>query len=224
MFYRYEVLNHVKAKHISNLFDTGIWEDGSESGSKNKKLKNNLQLCRDSALACWRLFEEDYTNHPIVYGSLVTSAYTLPHFCKYSVGCHYDWHVDHTHMGEGIGIRADISTTVFLNDPEEYEGGVLELKFGTETLEIKLPSGWAFSYPTGIKHRVTPITSGERRVAVLWSQSRFKEPMDRMAYANIKETSLKYNITSPDHPGWGLQNALDNAEMHLLRTKGDLRS
>ena len=222
MFYRYELLNRVKLNHILNVFDSGDWEDGSKSGSKEKKLKDNIQLCKEHSHACWQLFEEEYTNHSIVNGSLVTVAYTLPNFCRYGVGSHYDWHVDYAYMGGDCRLRSDISTTVFLNDPEEYEGGVLELKFGTEVFEIKLAAGWAFSYPTGIQHRVTPITSGERKVAVLWSQSKFKDPMDRLTYANMVETSNKYNITSPDHPGWELQSSLDNAKMHFLRSKGDV--
>jgi PKHD-type hydroxylase len=226
MFYRYEVLNSIKISHIRNLFDIGTWEDGSVTGSSDKNIKNNLQLDPENSLACWNLFEKDYIDHPIVTGSLVTCTYTIPTFSKYGPGCHYGWHYDHAYMGSSAGnsMRSDISTTVFLNDPEEYEGGVLELLIGTETLEIKLPAGWAFSYPTGTKHRVTRVTSGERRVAVLWGQSRFKEPMDRMAYANMIETTLKYNILTADHPAWEMQCALDIAKMHLLRSKGDVRS
>lgn len=221
MFYRYELLSSVQVGHILNLCDTGTWKDGKKSGSSDKRVKNNFQIDKQSAYACWSILEGAMENCDVIRNSILSCAYTLPHFCKYGVGCHYDWHTDHAHMGSDQNLRSDVSTTVFLN--EDYEGGELEIKLGTELISVKLPAGWAFSYPTGISHRVKPITAGERKVAVLWVQSSLKDPMDRLAYARMQEciTNKEY---SPDSPEWEMVRVIDEQKMHLLRTKGDLRS
>jgi PKHD-type hydroxylase len=90
-------------------------------------------------------------------------------------------------MGLAIGppMRADISLTVFLNEPEEYDGGELILNSRVNPQPIKLPAGNAIVYPTGEFHRVDPVTSGVRSMAIAWVQSIIRDAHQRQIITDI---------------------------------------
>ena len=94
----------------------------------------------------------------------------------------YGAHVDNPMMAAETGgpaLRTDVSVTVFLNAPEDYDGGELQIKGDRGDAKIKLPAGDAVVYPTGAIHQVLPVTKGERRVAVSWMQSMIADPTRR---------------------------------------------
>ncbi len=93
-------------------------------------------------------------------------------FARYGPGDAYDMHVDHPVMTAADGmLRSDLSFTLFLSDPSEYEGGELIMHGISTHQAIKLPRGSVVVYPTTVPHRVAPVTSGERWVGVGWVQS-----------------------------------------------------
>ena len=147
-----------------------------------------------------------------------------PQHSEYPEGGHYDWHTDQFLMPVNEEVRK-ISMTLFLNDPDEYEGGELLLRQGTEIREIKLPAGWAFTYPTGTEHKVNKIISGERRVAVWWTTSTLRNLEDRqLAVYNCqaKEELLKNHPTA-ENPGdidYLTYRALEEQINSLMRFKG----
>ena len=98
-----------------------------------------------------------------------------PFYASYQVGMAYGEHIDDPVMGEHPRYRSDLAITVFLNSPEDYDGGELEIQtpFGQQT--IKLPAGDAILYPATTRHAVKPVTRGERLVAVTWVQSLIKD-------------------------------------------------
>jgi PKHD-type hydroxylase len=98
---------------------------------------------------------------------------------RYRPGMHYGAHVDQALMGEAPLWRTDLSLTLFLNSPEEYDGGELVLESGNSESRVKLPARALVCYPTGQLHRVEPVTRGERRVVVSWIQSHVREPAAR---------------------------------------------
>jgi PKHD-type hydroxylase len=95
------------------------------------------------------------------------------HFSRYEVGMTYGDHVDNSVMGIGVGnpMRADLSMSLFLNDPEDYDGGDLVLNSRLAPRSLKLSAGDAIVYPTDEFHRVEPVTRGVRKVAITWMQS-----------------------------------------------------
>lgn len=90
---------------------------------------------------------------------------------RYRAGMSYGWHVDDALMGQGQVFRSDLSMTVFLSTPEEYEGGALEIRGASGAARFKLGAGDAIVYRTGDLHQVQPVHVGERLVIVCWIES-----------------------------------------------------
>lgn len=92
-------------------------------------------------------------------------------FSRYREGMSYGAHIDDAIMGRGQLARSDVSMTLFLNAPEDYDGGELVMAMGGSELSYKLPAGAAAFYPSTTLHRVVEVTRGRRDVAVTWIQS-----------------------------------------------------
>ena len=121
-----------------------------------------------------------------------------PLFNRYRTDMTYGWHVDDALMGPHEQWRTDVSVTVFLNQPDEYEGGELEIDsaFGLQT--VKLPAGAAVVYPSSTLHRVTPVTEGERLAAVTWVQSKVRDPGHREILADLDRVRHRMSELDPD--------------------------
>ena len=127
-------------------------------------------------------------------------AMTCPRSTKNSIfsrigrGGYYKPHIDDVFTGH-------YSTTVFLNDPDEYKGGELQLSIDGEMHDIKLKKGWAVTYSTGIPHQVKKVTSGKRYVSVFWTTSRIPDIVDRELYYELSkiEKSLKISYKIHDN-------------------------
>jgi PKHD-type hydroxylase len=222
MFFRYELLNDVNLKHVQDFYSFSDFNDGARTGANDKRIKNNVEMQDEHSKAAWNIIWDNFQKHIIPTHYMWTCTSTVALFVKYTEGMHYNWHCDSPYMGGGA--RTDFSTTVFLNEPDEYEGGELVLKQGTETFEVKLPAGWAFTYPTGTSHMVKEVTSGERNVAVFWSTSMFRCEEDRrIATYNyeMKEELLKLypNATSPDDIHYDITRMQDQQLNALMRYK-----
>lgn len=100
-------------------------------------------------------------------------------FSRYEPGMEYGIHVDNAIMSGRPPVRSDISMTVFLSHPGEYDGGELIMESGAGELPFKLPPGSAILYPSTALHRVAPVTRGVRTAAVTWIQSLVREPAHR---------------------------------------------
>jgi PKHD-type hydroxylase len=150
------------------------WRLGAETaGWHAREVKNNRQLDRSSPLH-QRLAAElgdVVLAHPLVQAAaLPLRAHGLL-FSRSGPGEGYGRHVDNAYMADG---RSDLSFTVFLSDPGDYEGGALVLESPGGEQEVRLAAGEAFVYPSTLLHRVDPVRSGERLVAVGWLQSRIR--------------------------------------------------
>jgi PKHD-type hydroxylase len=103
-----------------------------------------------------------------------------PFLTRYRPGMKYGAHTDAAYIRmPGGELRSDLSCTIFLNDPESYEGGALHIRLGDADLHFKLKSGEAIVYPSDTLHEVEPITKGERLVAITFIQSRIPDPFRR---------------------------------------------
>ncbi|MGE0408271.1 MAG: Fe2+-dependent dioxygenase [Amphiplicatus sp.] len=165
--------------------DAASWVDGrATAGAQSGEKKHNLQL-PEGAPEARRLGEE-------VLAALARSALFVsaalplrifpPLFNKYEGGGRFDAHVDNAIRavpGTPVRLRTDLSATLFLSDPDSYDGGelVVETSFGAQ--EIKLAAGDLVLYPASSLHRVAPVTRGARLAAFFWIQSMIRSNEDR---------------------------------------------
>ena len=167
--------------------------------------KNNLEMEKDSVEPGHKYFEH-YRKHSYYgrcfdlvkdavenNGPLRTHTMMNRHnnfiFSKYVTGGYYNQHVDNQKMGP---IRTDYSCTLFINNPEDYDGGELCIDVGTHEVKYKLEAGKAIIYPTGVRHRVDKVTSGERHVCVFWIESALQDTRMREIYRGIDMMINKY--------------------------------
>ena len=155
------------------------WIDGSTTaGWHARELKRNHQLDGASALhrqLASRL-EASLAAHPLLQAAAFPRRIHSLLFSRSGVGEGYGRHVDNAWMAAG---RSDLSFTVFLSEPDAYAGGDLVLETSSGEEALRLPAGHAVIYPSTQLHRVEPVTSGERLVAVGWIESRIRHADQR---------------------------------------------
>lgn len=113
-----------------------------------------------------------------------------PLITRYKPGMKYGAHADAAYIQlPGATIRSDLSCTVFLNQPKDYEGGELQVRLGDADLKFKLPPGQAIIYPSDSLHQVVPVTRGERLVAITFIQSRVPDTFKRNLLFELNEVA-----------------------------------
>ncbi len=166
-----------EAAEILHSTLAGDWLDGAVSaGSQAASVKRNRQLDAGTDLTCAlgaRLVASLRANPLFMSAALPAKIYP-PMFNRYGVGETYGAHVDGAIMSSGNPaelMRTDLSLTVFLSEPDQYEGGelIVQTSFGDQA--VKLNAGDGILYPSTSLHRVSQVISGERICAVLWVQS-----------------------------------------------------
>ncbi len=161
------------------------WVDGRESvGPQGAQVKRNRQLREGSPLAVelGQIVSAALMNNPLFFSGVLPLRILSPYFNAYNGGEHYGLHVDGAVRAQRGGlppVRADVSTTVFLSEPEDYDGGELVVVDAYGTHEVKLPAGDAIVYPSGSVHQVLPVTRGERVASFLWTQSMVRDDSKR---------------------------------------------
>ena len=167
-----EIVKKLKAEKSS-------WQDGKETaGSHAAKIKHNSQLDRNSKLS---IEIKDLIINKIISNPLLKS-FTLPSlihavmFSRSFAGDGYGTHIDNPYMPSG---RSDLSFTLFLNEPTNYQGGELCIQTLNKTEKIKLSAGEMIIYPSTQLHSVAEVSEGERYVCVGWIQSYIQSNEDR---------------------------------------------
>lgn len=189
-----DVLDRAQVAHFRDVMSQAEWEDGrSTAGAQSSLVKNNLQLPQDGAAA--RALG-DAVLDALSASSLFVSA-ALPQkifpplFNRYGVGQSFGLHVDNAIRGvprTPVRIRTDLSVTLFLCEPDDYDGGelIIEDRFGAQ--EIKLPAGHLVLYPSTSLHRVQEVTRGERVASFFWLQSMIRDNMVRSLLFDLDQT------------------------------------
>ena len=171
-----DVLSPDDVERVRTGLDKAPFRDGkATAGSAARKVKDNLQARGDDATvqALARFVRDALERHPVFHPLVRPARWSNLIFSRYSGGQQYGLHTDDAAMrGEdGERMRTDLSFTLFLSDPDAYEGGALLLDDLDGEREFRPAPGSAVIYQTGRLHRVTPVTSGERTAAVGWIQS-----------------------------------------------------
>ncbi len=141
-----------------------------------------------------------------------------PCFNRYSETQEYGFHVDAAIMripNTNEVLRSDMSMTVFLSEPEEYQGGelIIATEFGEQ--QIKLPAGYAVLYPSSSLHRVTPVTKGERIAAITWMQSMISDTPLRQTLYQLDQSIQ--NLITQGHTDRAELDNLHNVYHNLIR-------
>ena len=177
----HELLNSEELEILRKSLETEelLWEDGRKTAGKQAaKVKNNLQLRRDSDLS--KKFSGLLTKK-ILSNELIKS-FALPKkihgtiFSKSTNGMKYGRHIDNAYMSSG---RSDLSFTIFLNCNKNYEGGALTIENLNVEEKFKLDAGEIIIYPSTYIHSVEEVTNGERLVFIGWIESYVKSIEER---------------------------------------------
>ena len=155
------------------------------------KVKQNLQLHDEAAykkssqLMLQAMFgHEDFRNYAFPVSILP------PLMTRYTPDMRYGAHADAAYLQLGnMALRSDLSCTIFLNDPDSYEGGALRIQLGTRDMRFRGPPGSAIVYPSTTLHEVEPVTKGERLVAITFIQSRVADTFQRELLYELNEVA-----------------------------------
>jgi PKHD-type hydroxylase len=195
------VLDPDRLEDARKLVAEGRFVEGVLSaGMAAKRVKNNQELTADERLMRQlnNLVMGSLVRHPIYRSAALPLKVAAPYYARYSAGMSYGNHVDDPVMGQGDVYRSDISVTIFLTGPADYEGGelVIQTPFGEQ--RVKLPAGDAVIYPSSSVHRVAEVTRGERLVAVSWIQSMIRDPDKRALLHELNQAREKLLHDQPD--------------------------
>jgi PKHD-type hydroxylase len=200
------VLSSEQIAHARGLLDSAGWVDGKvTAGPQSSRAKQNLQLPEDSPAA--RELGE------MILGALQRNALFMsaalplkvfpPLFNCYAGGHSFGSHVDNAIRqvpGTPHRVRTDLSATLFLVDPESYEGGELVVEDTYGSHRVKLPSGHMVLYPSTSLHHVTPVASGARLASFFWIQSLVRDDGRRTLLFDMDTALQRLAKDVPDHP------------------------
>lgn len=180
-----QVLDAEGIAEVRRMIDAGPWVDGNEtSGHQSRLTKRNEQLRQgcDEATKAGRFVLDALGRAPEFVAAALPLKVFPPLFNRYSGGDEFGFHVDNSIRrlaGTDFRIRSDVSCTLFLEEPEDYEGGelIVEDLFGEH--RVKLAAGDMVLYPSSSLHRVTPVTKGARASCFFWLQSMVRDDGDR---------------------------------------------
>ncbi len=197
-----EVLHKDQLKAVRDLLQNADYIDGRLSAGKTaRKVKKNHELAADSKLhgQLNNIVMNSLYNHPLYQAAVLPHRLATPFYARYEPGETYGQHVDDPIMGPMQGrYRTDVSTTLFISDPEEYEGGETVIQTQVGEQRIKLPAGSAITYPSGSLHYVAEVTRGTRLVAVTWAQSLIRDAEKRELLFNLHKTREALQKKYPD--------------------------
>ncbi len=191
------LLRDDEVRDMRSLTKADIWRDGkSTAGTRGQRVKNNLQADPEMTRLQSQIVAAALYQNGAFTQSIRPAVLTTPVFSRYLPGMEYGLHVDAAMSKDGAA-RIDVSVTVFLSDPDTYDGGELCVE-GHEP--VKLPAGHAVVYPATTLHSVAPVTRGERLAAVLWVQSRLKDPAQRQLLMDLGSVFAHLQVNAPDEP------------------------
>ena len=218
MFREIQVLDAGQVAELRAIAASANFVDGRIS-NPHSTVKQNLQLHdeaayqRSSQILTQALYgREEFQNFAFPVAMLP------PMMTRYSPDMRYGAHADAAFLQLGtVGLRSDLSCTIFLNDPKSYEGGALRIRLGTRDIAFKSEAGSAIVYPSDMLHQVEPVTKGERLVAITFIQSRIADKVRRELLYELNEVAALEGLgMAPEN-----YTRLQLVQANLLRRWGD---
>lgn len=212
------ILDQHELATVHRLIAAGTFQDGSVSaGMAARRVKHNDELALDPAQMSDlnNLVMGKLVKHPVYRSAAMPLKIAAPYYARYTAGMSYGDHVDDPIMGQGSELyRSDVSITIFLNSPDDYDGGELVIQTAFGEQQVKLPGGDAVIYPSSSLHRVTEVSRGERLVAISWIQSLVREPEKR---ALLHEMNLARETLLHEQPDAEVSAQVNHAYINLVR-------
>jgi PKHD-type hydroxylase len=188
------VLNAGELAMMRQRLGEGEWEDGgSTAGAHAQDRKANWQIRdgSDLAVSLGQLIVDRLWANPLFISAALPRQIYPPRFNRYDVGQTYGAHVDAALMrapGESRMLRTDLSSTLFLSDPDDYDGGELEIETNTGAQTVKLAAGDLVLYLATTLHRVTPVIRGSRLASFFWIESLVANDGERALLFELDQT------------------------------------
>ena len=219
-----DVLDAEAVAKLRAILDAADWVDGNEtSGPQAALAKRNQQLPEhgEAAGEAGRFVLDALGRTPLFIAAALPLKIYPPYFNRYSGGDNFGNHIDNAiriRRGSDFRMRSDLSATLFLTPPEEYEGGELVVEDSYGAHAVKLPAGHMVLYPSGSLHDVRPVTQGARISAFFWIQSMVRDDSARTMLFDL-DTAIQSVAT--DHPEHGSIIPLTGVYHNLLRRWAD---
>ena len=220
-----DVISAEQVAQARQMLDASQWVDGRvTAGHQSALAKHNLQLPEEHPVA--RQLGEMIVGALQRNSLFIAAALPLrvfpPLFNKYQAGQSFGNHVDNAIRqvaGTAVRIRTDLSATLFLAEPDEYEGGELLVEDTYGVHSVKLPAGHLVLYPSSSLHNVRAVTRGARIASFFWIQSMLRDDAERTLLFDLDTAIQRLTVDIPDHPA-ALQ--LTGVYHNLLRRWADV--
>jgi PKHD-type hydroxylase len=214
------VLSPAQVARCRAVMEQAAWEDGrATAGHQSGRVKHNLQLPETAAEAreLGAMVLDALGRNPLFISAVLPREIFPPLFNRYDAGMTFGAHVDNAirgYLDTPLKVRTDVSATLFISAPEDYDGGelVVEDTYGGHT--VKLPAGDMIVYPGTSLHNVTPITRGSRIASFFWTQSLVRDDGRR---ALLFDLDMAIRRLSADHPEHASVVGLTAVYHNLLR-------
>lgn len=205
MIYQFHnVLIEPDLRRVDEALARADWRDGRiTAGPQSARAKQNQQVaakCPHGRTA-QKIVLDALEEHNRFISAALPARVFPPLFNRYSAGDAFGDHIDNALRqvpGTPFRVRTDISATLFLSDPDEYEGGELIFNIGDALQRVKLPRGSIALYPGSTVHRVTPVTRGERRACFFWVQSLVRDASRRALLFDMDWAIQELSSSNPD--------------------------
>jgi len=201
-----DLLGAAQVQAFRQWLDGADWHDGrATAGHVALKAKRNEQLPPGSPVS--EQLGEQVLQALAAHPSFLSAALPLkvfpPRFNRYADGGQYGDHIDNAVLsvpGTAHRVRSDLSATLFLSAPEEYDGGELIVQDSYGEHRVKLPAGHLVLYPGSSLHRVTPVTRGTRLASFFWIQSLVRQDAQRSLLFELDQAIQRLSAQVPDSP------------------------
>ena len=198
-----DVLGREQVTQLRAALDAADWADGRETvGAQGAQVKRNQQLPDASPLRrqLGEVVLAALAENPLYHAAALPMRTLAPRFNRYQGGGQYGFHVDGAVMAldADAQLRSDVSCTLFLSGPDEYDGGELIVNDTYGEHEVKLPAGDLIVYPSSSLHRVTPVTRGARVAAFFWVQSLIRDDSRRRLLFELDASIQRLTRTGAD--------------------------
>lgn len=220
-----QLLSAQEVSYFRRTLDASSWVDGkTTAGEQARDVKRNLQIPMNApgSMELGSIVLKALGRDPLFNSAAIPLRVRPPMFNRYDEGMSYGAHVDgaiHS-VPDAPRMRADLSSTLFLSDPGDYDGGDLIIHGLHGTQAFKLPAGDLLLYPTSCIHSVGPVTRGSRRAAIFWTQSIVKSHEQRAILHELDMSIIELRQSmEDDHP---VVLSLTNTYHNLLRLVSEL--
>jgi PKHD-type hydroxylase len=215
-----QVLTPQQVARCRAVMEQAVWVDGRvTAGAQSAKVKHNLQLPETApeARELGDMVIDALGRNPLFVSAVLPKQVFPPLFNRYDAGMTFGAHVDNairSYLDTSLRVRTDVSATLFISSPEEYDGGELVVADTYGTHEVKLPAGDMIVYPGTSLHNVTPITRGSRIASFFWTQSLIRNDGRR---ALLFDLDMSIRRLAADHPEHASVVSLTAVYHNLLR-------